>query len=88
MGKFVIVRHKGLPRLCYFYSMSKLYTFPIGVDDQGRRFQWVEDSDIVDCSKCCFWYGRCRYHELNSGKGGECFGSGYFQRLSPQGDDE
>ena len=58
--------------------MNNGYVYPIGVDDLGKKFQWVEDSDVISCERCCFWEGRCRYHELNKKKSGECFGQGYF----------
>lgn len=62
--------------------MMREYVFPIGVDKNGNKFQWVEDWDVIDCSQCCFWEGMiCRYHELNEKKKGECKGSGYFRRV-------
>ena len=57
------------------------YVYPIGKDDEGNLFQWVDDWDVKDCSKCCFWDERCRYFELNKGKKGECFIPGYFKRI-------
>ena len=51
--------------------MMREYVFPIGVDKNGKKFQWVEDWDVEDCSECCFWEGRCMYKELNNNKKGE-----------------
>jgi hypothetical protein len=56
------------------------WVFPIGIDNEGRKFHWVEDDTVVDCSKCCFWEGRCRYFDMNSEKSGNCWGNGYFKR--------
>lgn len=61
--------------------VMNVYSFPIGTDDTGRKFQWKEDDNVTDCSKCCFWKEKCTYHELNRNKKGECFGSGYFRYL-------
>ena len=62
------------------YNMKE-YTYPIAVDDQGNKFQWVENDDVTDCSICCFWKGRCMYYDLNKNKSGICFGAGYFKRI-------
>jgi len=61
--------------------MMRDYVFPIGIDKNGKKFQWVEDWDVIDCSECCFWEGRCMYKELNNNKKGECIGTGYFRRV-------
>jgi len=61
--------------------MSRGYVFPIGVDDNGEKFQWVEDPNEESCDFCCFWKGTCRYFELNKGKKGQCMGNGHFRRI-------